>query len=354
MKTKIILSIILVISLIFVYYLWTKAQTVNEELTIAKNELEVKSGKLSYIQERYEEKSEELQRKNEAFRLLFVDVAEEKINNFLRQTGFPILPAGIDYYDEITTENMEKRWWNIVESTAIPWIEKGHFKGILTFSREINPDPQLFIVDLKSVPQVEWKDYQDLVGRFLQEGDHILKIKWGIGKHGWFLTFIVLSNDGKLKFEPMMYFTAGPSEIQGKKITETIVTWNGNVKNNLGMKAITWKARVTFKANGTYILGDPYGSFDSVIPHIPLWRIKDARFDYSNKTKLPLDSGFIETQIANFALSWANGFTRVKIDYKGKGIELENAGTVGATLRKFIELRGDGSAWSHGEHIPVK
>jgi hypothetical protein len=280
---------------------------------------------------------------------LSVGIVAERVGGFLEETGFPLEAVEIEYIQPI--EDVEESTGTIVTNTAIPVVRDGDFEGVLTLSKDVEADPQLLIVE--AFPQQELAVYLDLIRGLLREKDHLIRITWKVGEQGWFETYAVLdSEDGKLKFEPMLFFTGRTSERTDveRTLTETTVTWSGEIKNHLGVRVISWTAKVSFKADGSRILGRPYGSFDRRALGF-LWQIDDERTDiaFSAKSELPVEDTVLETQVATITLGWSSGFAEAEVASWGT---IKGAGAVGSISQVSIELRGDGSAWSHGEHIP--
>lgn len=278
-----------------------------------------------------------------------------------RKTGLPIEPQ-LGRVEPVGKE-LDAKKRQVASRLAIPIFAGQTLIGVvsLSFSRKESPKAQgLFEPVEVGLSADAVRALSAEIERFLgqqriQPDDWLIEVEWRLSREGTrFRTLMIVSKDGVLTFEPVLFFSLADSEMdeavqppvqQGR----TTVSWTGAIRNGLGLKAISWQAHFSYAWEQGRIVSDIAREF-SPVAHLPLWYVDNARTEIliSPKALVRRSGREIETLLASFRLAWSSGFNKpLKLSAKAKAsmsIEVPNLNTGGSTIERTYEADGDGKA----------
>lgn len=357
--------ILFVAALVFVagavvYVLWIDPKTLDENVEL-KKAVQVKEAELRNLkvevetaQAETEAARRERQRALEGTRAVITSVVMRQA----QRIGLPIEPQ-LGRVEPVGKE-LDAKKRQVASRLAIPVFAGQTLIGVISFSFNRKESPQaqgvfepteLGLSD--DAVRLLAAAIERFLGQRIQPDDWLVEVEWRLRSEGTrFRTLMIVSKDGTLTFEPILFFSLADSQISEPRRPptppgRTTVSWTGTIRNGLGLEAISWQAHLSYSWDRGHIIGDVAREF-SPVAHLPLWYVDGTRtgIGISPKTMIRRGDRELETLLATFRLAWGTGFQQpLKLSVKGKasaGVEVPNLNTGGSAIERVYEADGDG------------
>ncbi len=332
------------------YVLWIQPKWVQE-----KTKIEQRISVAETSLEATEKESKRLREARDEAISFWETILEKAIEKWVERVGLPLV-LEIKRFDRITEDKERHVNW-IVDGLAIPVYRNKELVGIFSLPfdpREMPAGRGVFGPSEVDLAEPALRELKEEVKQFLlkkvEVGDQRFEIHWRLlEKGGRFHTHGVVGKNGALKFESILYFSPSDQEINEQlkeKEGRTNVAWTGEVKNGLGLKAVSWQGNVSYSWKGGRIIEKPVGKFSKLISFLPLWQIdhKNTNVKIGKKSETSRNSNKIQVTQATFMIGWSAGFKDpLKITSEKISVEISNLSTGRSSLTSVYELAGNGT-----------
>lgn len=333
-----------------IYVLWVQPKWIQERTL-----LEQQKNSAETSLKAAEAKTERFRRASDETRSFLRTVLEKSIKGRVRNVGLPLV-LEIRRFDRIGEDKENDVDW-IVNGFAIPLFRDEELVGIFSLPFDPREKPSgrgvfgPMEADLKkSILNEIKKGVKKFLMEKVETGDQRIEIHWQlVGKGGRFHTHGVVGKNGSLKFESLLYFSQAEQDID-EKLSEaggsTNLVWTGDVKNGLGLKAISWRGNVFYSWKEGRIIEKPVGKFTKLISHLPLWRMdhQNTGVKIGEPSAIVRKKNIIHITRAALTVGWSTGFKdQLKITLEKFGIEMHGLNTGRSSLTRVYELAGNGT-----------